>query len=74
LGVAQRLKEDPVSAWPRRAANLLLRDHGYDAAIIAAQQRDKLLADGDLDGLRVWKRIMHAIEQLSRGRNDGERE
>jgi hypothetical protein len=28
---------------------MLLRDHAYDAAIIAAQRRDKLLADGDLD-------------------------
>lgn len=56
-----------------RAANMLLRDHGYDAAIIAAQRRDKLLADGDLAGLRLWKRIMEAIEQLSRGRNDDER-
>jgi hypothetical protein len=55
-----------------RAANMLLRDHGYDAAIIAAQRCDKLMADGDLAGLRVWKRIMDAIEQLSRARNDGE--
>lgn len=55
-----------------RAANVLLRDHGYDASIIAAQRYDKLLTDGDLDGMRLWKRILNAIEQLSRDRNDGE--
>jgi len=60
-----------LNIW--RAANILLRDHGYDAPIIAAQRCDKLAQDGDLAGLRVWKRIMDAIEQLSRDRNDGER-
>jgi hypothetical protein len=56
-----------------RAANLLLRQHGYDAPIIAAQRRDKLLADGDLNGLIIWKRIMSAMAELSRTRGDGER-
>jgi len=32
-----------------------------DATIIAAQHRDKLLADGDFNGLVTWKRIMAAI-------------
>jgi hypothetical protein len=60
-----------IDIW--RAANMLLRDHGYDAPIIAAQRCHKFAQDGDLAGLRVWKRIMDAIEQLSRGRNDDER-
>lgn len=59
-----------IDIW--RAANMLLRDHGYDAPVIAAQRYDALLADGDVDGLTVWKRIMDAIEQLSRARHDGE--
>ena len=50
-----------------------LRDHGYDAPLIAAQRRDKLLADGDLNGLIIWKRIMAAMDELTRVRGDGER-
>lgn len=56
-----------------RAANLLLRDHGYEAPLIAAQRRDKLLADGDLNGLIIWKRIMSTMGELTRVRGDGER-
>jgi hypothetical protein len=51
-----------------RTASLLLRQHGYDAPLIAAQRRDKLLADGDLAGLIVWKLIMSAMEELTRAR------
>jgi hypothetical protein len=56
-----------------RTAGLLLRAHGYDALLIAAQCRDKLLADGDRKGLIVWKRIMTAMDELTRVRGDGER-
>jgi hypothetical protein len=31
------------------------------------------LADGDLNGLIIWKRIMTAMEELTRVRGDGER-
>jgi len=30
----------------------------------------KLLAEGDVDGQRNWKRILSAIEELLRGRGD----
>lgn len=60
-----------IDIW--RAARLLLRRHGYDAPLIAAQRRDALLAAGDLDGVAVWKRIMSAIDELTRARADGER-
>ena len=49
-----------------RAANLLLKRHGRDAAIVAAQWADELLAAGDVDGLGVWKRIVEAILELLR--------
>ncbi|MGH6975238.1 MAG: hypothetical protein ACRED6_11475 [Stellaceae bacterium] len=42
---------DDVDIWP--AANLLIERHGTDAAIIAAQRADELLAKGDLDGQHV---------------------
>jgi hypothetical protein len=51
----------------------LLRDHGQDALLIVAQRRDKLLADGDLTGLILWRRIMTAMDELTRVRGAGER-
>jgi hypothetical protein len=56
-----------------RTAGLLLREHGYDALRIAVQRRDKLRADGDLDRMIVWNRIITAMDELTRARGDGER-
>jgi len=55
-----------------RAAKLLIDQHGEDAPIRAAQRADQLLVGGDLDGATVWRRILEAIEELQRGRRDGE--
>ena len=49
-----------------RAANLLVKRHAADAAIVAAQRADELLAAGDLDGCAVWKRILAAVKELER--------
>jgi len=46
-----------------RAANLLIKRHGDDAAIVAAQRADELLA---IEGQIVWKRIVRAIGELQR--------
>ena len=62
---------EDIDIW--RTANLLLRHHGYDAPIIAAQRRDALLAAGDTNGTIIWKCIMTAIDELTRARRDGER-
>jgi len=43
-----------------RTASVLIRDHGEDAEIMAAQQADALLAAGDVEGARVFKAIMNA--------------
>jgi hypothetical protein len=53
-----------VDIW--RAANVLVKQHGDDAAIIAAQQADALLAKGDVEGQRVFKEIAKAINELQR--------
>ncbi len=50
-----------------RAANLLVKQHGDDAAIVAAQRADELLASGDMDGEIVWMRILAAVKELQRG-------
>jgi hypothetical protein len=55
-----------------RAAKLMIDQHGADAAIRAAQRADELLDDGDVDGAVVWRQILGAIEELQRGRQDGE--
>jgi hypothetical protein len=47
-----------------RSANLLVKQHGPDAPVHAAMRADAALEGGDLDGLRVWKRILRAVEEL----------
>ena len=48
-----------------RSAKLLIDQHGEDAPIFAAQQADKCLEAGDLDGKAVWMRVIAAIEELT---------
>ncbi len=47
-----------------RSANVLIRQHGEDAAIEAAMRADAMLEKGDLEGQAVWKRIVRAVEPL----------
>jgi hypothetical protein len=50
-----------------RTANLLIEQFGADdAPLIAARRADALLGLGDLDGQRVWKSVLRAIEELTR--------
>ncbi len=46
------------------SAKLLVDQHGEDAPIFAAQQADKCLEAGDLDGKAVWMRVIGAIKEL----------
>ena len=47
-----------------RAVNLLIRQHGDNAEIVAAHRADELLERGDLDGRLVWMRIKRAVAEL----------
>lgn len=49
-----------------RAADILVKRHGADAETVAAQRADELLAQGDVDGQRIWKRIVAAVHELQR--------
>jgi hypothetical protein len=49
-----------------RAANILIKRHGADAAIEGARRADEYLAAGDLEGCAVWKRILAAVLELTR--------
>jgi hypothetical protein len=33
---------------------------------------DELLQGGDIDGAMVWRRILAAVDELQRGRREGE--
>jgi hypothetical protein len=55
---------EEIDIW--RAADLLVKRHGADAAIVAAQRADELLDRGDLDGERIWRRIVAAVRELQR--------
>ena len=47
-----------------RAANLLIKQHGAEVELVAAQRADLMLDRGDVDGVHVWKRIRRAIAEL----------
>ncbi len=60
---------DDIDIW--RSAHQFMKMHGDEAAIVAANLADARLADGDLDGCRIWTRIVAAINELSRQRPGG---
>ena len=49
-----------------RAANILIKRYGPDAAVEAARRADELLEAGDRDGCAIWKRILAAVAELTR--------
>jgi hypothetical protein len=55
---------DDRDIW--RAAGLMVKRYKADAPVMAAQRADELLAEGDLDGVAVGKRILEAISGLAR--------
>ncbi len=56
-----------------RAAKIMVKRYGAGAATEAALRADEFLDQGNLDGQRLWMRIMQTIEELHRQRpRDGE--
>ena len=53
-----------IDVW--RGANFMVKRHGADAPVAAAQRADALLAAGDTEGHFVWERILTAIGELQR--------
>ncbi len=49
-----------------RTAAVLIREHGKDASIEAAQCADAMLEKGDMEGTAVWKRVLNAVEEIQR--------
>ncbi len=46
----------------------MVKRYGDGAATEAAMRADEFLDQGNLDGKRLWVRIMHTIEELQRER------
>jgi hypothetical protein len=55
-----------------RAAKLLIDQHGEDAVSRASERAEELLTAGDAEGAVIWRRILEAIDELTRSRRDGE--
>jgi hypothetical protein len=51
-----------IDIW--RAANRLIKQHGENAEIVAAQRADLMLERGDPEGRLIWLRIKRAIAEL----------
>ena len=49
-----------------RTASVLIREHGEDASLEAAQRADAMLDRGSVDGQRVWKRVLAAVREIQR--------
>ena len=47
-----------------RTADLIVKQHGAKAPIEAALRADAMLEKGDLDGQRVWLRILAVVNEL----------
>jgi hypothetical protein len=58
-----------------RAANILVKEYGAEEApLMAAKRAEALLDLGDVDGQRVWKGVLRAVQELIRlDRTPGER-
>ena len=68
------MKAAPVIDDPDifRAAQLMIEQHGPEAPLRASMRADQLLAERDAEGSAVWRRILEAIEELTRGRREEE--
>ena len=63
---------DEPDIW--RAASLLVKRHGDDAAPVAARCVDELRAAGNTAGCAIWRRIVEGVAELSRTKpTQGER-
>jgi len=55
-----------------RAAQVLMDQHGENSMVRAALVADELEDQGDIEGSLAWRRIIEVIDDLTRGRRDGD--
>lgn len=49
-----------------RTASVLIREHGDEADLVAAQRADSFFEAGDVDGSATWRRVLRAIMEIQR--------
>ena len=60
-----------ISEWELWAcSNHYIQRFAEDAAIMAAMRADELLAEGDMEGVRIFQRIVRRINQLQQEPGD----
>lgn len=57
---------EELDIW--RTAKLLIETHGDKASMRAAMRADEALDNREILAMDVWKKVMHAVEQLQRTR------
>jgi hypothetical protein len=57
-----------IDIW--RCAQLMINNHGEEAAFEAALMADDFLSKGNTEAQSVWMRIARAIDELQRTRED----
>jgi hypothetical protein len=55
------------------SAHVLVRSFGECAAFEAGSHADECLANGDMDGARMWRMVIRAVEEMQREAEEGER-
>jgi hypothetical protein len=51
-----------IDIW--RCAQLMINNHGDEAAMAAATMADDFLAKGNIEAQRMWMRIARAVDEL----------
>lgn len=54
-----------------RSAKLLIDQHGEHADLEAMTKADAMIEAGDIDGQRVWMRILDAVRELQNTKPSG---
>lgn len=54
---------DEKDVW--RVASVLVKTYSDEAELIAAKRADAMLDNGDIEGQRVWKRVLAAVRFLT---------
>jgi hypothetical protein len=55
---------EEIDIW--RTAKILIDSHGEDAWLEASQRADHALEDSNSECVKVWKRVVAAIDELQR--------
>jgi hypothetical protein len=55
---------EAIDVW--RTAQILIDGHGENAWLEASQRADHALEDNNPEGVKLWKKVVTAIDELQR--------